>query len=72
MGTDRECFSVVFEVLLDAPGQTGPPAAVRLKALLKVALRRLGLKAVHIQGWQQGRPPRGPGDVGDGVVAGGR
>jgi hypothetical protein len=71
MGTDRERFSVVFEVQPDPAGQPATPAAVKLKALLKVALRRLGLKAVHVQGWQPGRPPQGPGDVSDAIVAGG-
>ncbi len=71
MASERERFSVIFEVLPGPAGQAVTPTAVRLMALLKVALRRLGLKAVHVQGGQSGRQPQGPGGVSDGVVAGG-
>ena len=64
MSADRERFSIVLEAL---PDPDGVPAAVRLKALLKVALRRCRLKAIHTTSWPAGgEPPRAEG-AGDDV-----
>ncbi len=46
--SDRPRYSLVLEA---HDGDGLPPAEIRLRALLKTAWRRLGLKCVHLVPW---------------------
>ena len=50
---DRETFVITLEALPDKPGVSSAPAPIRLRQLLKIALRGLRFKCVDITGGGQ-------------------